>query len=602
MRKWELQGTSISSLHLEICVISIESTKLGVPVWGTEIEARRAIEEAIRIAGEKGLGWWVLNTIPLREKSNSDADVIVGIPNLGILILEVKGWVEFQVDDTGKWSRQGRDGTLVDAKDGPFVQAQRQEYLLKDRLERFRIDQKLESGPLPRIGSGVLFGNLTRKEVDASEWSNDLQFTIFGNEISLPQQPTVEDAVKILNILQAVLRANAIPDRSTDNRSERLKSVYRILAPTRRVKGLAAFVLDAHDTLDQLAETAMSSKAEVIGERILYVEGAAGTGKTVLALQLGLQRSRSSGRPSLYLCFSNNLSAEIRMIGGHDRDQLWVCTPEELLERVAGSTALEPFFSREAEAVEASRQVAELTGQDWQTNAEQPRSYLGSNTFWDTVVSSLANAGSEFAAILVDEAQDLWEPAFSYLSALASNESLFAVFVDPNQTTRRERAGLTWVRPESTIAGHSLQLKRNFRNGDRIIDAVEERFGIKYDRPPMGSAPAEVNLIPYSNADPMVVVVIRVESALRTAGLDPVVLTTGISAEDMNDFAAAGLQIHSVDSFKGLERKTVILVLGRQRSPIDPNDEDLYVGMTRASVLLTIIHHSSQAPLDLGTS
>ena len=131
---------------------------------GSEISARQAIEKVIEVAGRDANGWWVLNTIPLREDRNSDADVVVGIPGAGLLILEVKGWTSFSVDDAGRWSRPGPGGVRTDAKDGPFEQARRQEYLLKQLIERCMREQALATGAIPRVGSGVVFGNLTSQK------------------------------------------------------------------------------------------------------------------------------------------------------------------------------------------------------------------------------------------------------------------------------------------------------------------------------------------------------------------------------------------------------------------------------------------------------
>ena len=99
--------------------------------------------------------------------------------------------------------------------------------------------------------------------------------------------------------------------------------------------------------------------------------------------------------------------------------------------------------------------------------------------------------------------------------------------------------------------------------------------------------------MPYANANPFQHVIKNELDRLREAGLDPVVLKTGTSIEQDEALKALGVEAHSVDSFKGLERKAVILALGSHRNPLDPNDEDLYVGLTRATVLLSIVVHSS---------
>lgn len=464
-----------------------------------------------------------------------------------------------------------------------------------DLLSRERRRGTLDAAPLPRIGSGVLFGNLSSMEIDTAGWATDLRFSLFRDTFCPGMKLAEHDAVQILNRLRAVLGANPVPERQTDNSASRLELICHLLAPTRRVSGLATFVADSHDSLNRITEAAMSAKAEVLASQSLYVVGAAGTGKTVLALQLGLQRSQAAGRPSLYVCFSPRLAAEIREVRQDGTGSVEICTPEELLLRHAGADAMEPFIRAEAEAAEAAREVAEVMGTT--VVPEQTRAYLGSDDFWNALVTAVAESGEDHPAVLIDEAQDLWEPAFTYLSSLVGIDGLFAVFVDPHQTTRRERAGLEWSQPESTLAGDIVTLNRNFRNGDRIIDAVEQRFRIGYDLPPRGPISAELLLMPYSNTDPMVDVVVRHETELRAAGLDPVVLISGVSEQQVAELEAAGITVSSVDAFKGLERRSVILVLARDVSPIDPHDEDLYVGMTRATVLLSLVFHTSQAPL-----
>ena len=559
---------------------------------GSEISARQAIEKVIEVAGRDANGWWVLNTIPLREDRNSDADVVVGIPGAGLLILEVKGWTSFSVDDAGRWSRPGPGGVRTDAKDGPFEQARRQEYLLKQLIERCMREQALATGAIPRVGSGVVFGNLTSQEADQSGWTHDSRFVLFRDTLCPSTQPSHDEAVRILGRLKTLLLANPSPPRKADNGFRRVEQVFQLLNPRRRVTGLGAFVAKSHESLNQLAETAMSAKAEAIIGPSLYVEGAAGTGKTVLALQVGLRYSQMQSRPSLFLCYSPRLAAEIREVEQGGQGSVEVFTPEELLVAVAGPEALIPFQQEEEAAAAAAREVAKLTGLEANASMPQRRAYLGTDRFWDELTTAVDEAGREYAAIVIDEAQDLWEPAFSYLAALAG-DAMFGIFVDPNQTTRRERAGLPWVRPACTSNAQYLELKRNFRNGDRIIDEIEQRFSIGYLLPPGGAVPAEVHLLPYANANPFQHVIKNELDRLREAGLDPVVLKTGTSIEQDEALKALGVEAHSVDSFKGLERKAVILALGSHRSPLDPNDEDLYVGITRATVLLSIVVHSS---------
>ena len=56
---------------------------------------------------------------------------------------------------------------------------------------------------------------------------------------------------------------NPTPPRKVDNGAKRLEQIFTLLNPRRR-EGLDAFVAKSHESLNQLAETAMSATAEVL--------------------------------------------------------------------------------------------------------------------------------------------------------------------------------------------------------------------------------------------------------------------------------------------------------------------------------------------------
>jgi len=552
---------------------------------GTEVDARRALENAFRLAGLAGDGWWALNSISVRvHDGNTDLDVLVGIPNVGLLIIEVKGWKAFNVDDRGKWFYPGKGGQMVSANDGPYKQAEREEYLLLQMLDGLRGRRALASGDLPKVGSCVLFGNLNSRTSGLP--LIDMARTLFSDTFC-PSDLTEVKAVDLLNRLRTIMSSQFSPSRPMDNSKNRLSAVQKVLSPFCSVRGMAVFADESQIQINAISEAALGEKASTYKGTRLYVEGAAGTGKTVYALKLAVERSRLTARPALFTCFSRRLAAEVRETPWIRDRNVIVGTPEELLERFGGSDRLKDFLREQDEATDAASRTALLMGNGAMRSL--PRAYLDNPSFAETLVRSVADAGFDFSAVVVDEAQDLSDPLLEGLSSLVGSDDLYAIFADPRQTTRRERALQPWRKPKCLEGSDDLRMLCNYRNGDRIIDAVETEFGIGYELPPRGASPAEVRFDEYQSTSGMPELVSKVFNELLGEGLEPVVLVSGVSIRELGVLKNMGIEAVDVDEFKGLERKCVVLVQGPDPNPLDPNREDLYVGLTRATTVLTLV-------------
>jgi hypothetical protein len=552
---------------------------------GSELDARRALQDVFQSAGSAADGWWVLNTISVGvAQGNTDLDLLVGIPNVGLLIIEVKGWTSFEVDDYGKWSYPKARGRQ-EVGDGPYKQAEREEYLLLHLLSDLRGQQSLSNGDLPKVGSCVLFGNLDSSIAEMSAINKPR--TLYRDTFCPTRTMTENDATTILQRLRSILTSQAQPVRSTSNTQSRLNEIRQLLSPLCSVRGLSIFLESSQIRIESLSEAALGERALAYEGNLLYVEGAAGTGKTCYALKLAVERSRGSGQLALFVCFSKRLAAEVRETPWLTSENVLIGTPEEILEHYGGQALLQDFLDQDIAATEAANQASALIGISVPTSL--PRAYLESSKFAEALVAAVADSGVEFSAVLIDEAQDLYEPLLDGLSSLIDNQGLFAVFADPRQTTRRERSGLPWSKPSSLLNSDDQHLKMNYRNGDRIIDAVEHEFDINYGRPPRGAPPAEVLIETYRSVEEIPHLVSHVMEEMTTQGLNPVLLISGVQERELNALTSIGVEPIDVDEFKGLERKCVVLLLGPNPSPLDPNREDLYVGLTRATTYLIVI-------------
>jgi len=553
----------------------------------SEIKARLATERWIREAGARGEGWWALSSVPVRvPRGNTDLDVLVGIPGSGLLIIEVKAWSEFAVDEFGVWSqRRNAQSEWTDEGQGPYVQAQREEYLLAELLFVLRQKRIISNVPLPRIGSCVLFGN-QNSGVQLPDLLST--FTLFRDTFCHSRETDSAAATGVLNRLQDMLRNQVADVKGKDNSRERLAEIRDALSLESNVRGLGAFIDESIIHVEQLSQNVFSERAAVFGGSRLYVEGAAGTGKTVYALKLAIQRARETQRPALYVCYSRLLAQEMREVSWIKGSNVIVATPEELLVSHGGERQLRDFEAAEIRSRESAAEVARLMGQA--APKAIPRAYLGSAHFTEVLVGQLALAGSEFSAVVVDEAQDLSEELLEGLSTLTGPADLFAVFADPRQTTRRERSGINWTKPASLRDAVEQRLEKNFRNGDRIIDRVESEFStLRYRRPELGSPEGVVETRTYSKRSELVPTVIKFHSELVLEDLKPVILVSAVHESELQELRVNGLQPIDVDDFKGLEDRCVMLVIGPDPNPLDPNREDLYVGLTRANSFLAIV-------------
>ncbi|MEO5618721.1 MAG: AAA family ATPase [Candidatus Eisenbacteria bacterium] len=363
-----------------------------------------------------------------------------------------------------------------------------------------------------------------------------------------------------------------------------------LIAPSCTLQArLGSLVRDVTAESDQLTTEQFSVLDNLARNRRVLVTGAAGTGKTMLALEKARRLTRS-GAHTLLTCFNRPLADHLArsaadMLPGlvvHNFHQLCY-----LWARRNGFDGLDPD----------SPEVREL-------NREK---ILGSEYFDKTLpeafLASLAANDERFDAIVIDEAQDFSAPMQSALrKALRNSRSgfLFA-FQDEGQGIFQGRRG--WNR-KGILEYH---LSKNMRNS-RQIHAVAKRLNPNDDSDsagPEGTAPEFIAVPDATTAASEIAKRIRKLTTSDGVGLSQVaVLTAGrreISAlapegslggfaVTQDPFGRAGtLYLDRISRFKGLERDVVILTgLG---NPPAHNRADalLYVGASRARSHLIVV-------------
>ena len=482
------------------------------------------------------------------RRGDSEADLVVLWPDVGIVVIEVKGG-HVTRDADGSWVQVGRNSHRK--RIDPVHQAQRARYALSGfilghtSLSQLRMTH-LVAFPYTRVNDDFASPDCPRwrvlDQVDIeTNAAGKVADALHGHEVhSAPAAPHI--------------------DLIVDSLTQRPGSQRELLS------------LLAQN--DDIVERLTAQQATVLGwladvPRIL-VRGGAGTGKSYLALEQARRLSREGQRVAL-VCYSRGLAsfANRRVATSPPRERpAYVGTFHHLGVQWGAkphATADQRYWNDEL-PVEMLRLAAHLT---------------------DT---------ERFDAIVIDEAQDFadsWWPAL--LSGLRDYESGgLSIFLDEGQRV----FGRQGVPPGQLTP---VNLRENLRNTKQIA----QTFGslaheqMKYgglDGPP-------VQLIPcctadaVSAADDALLALLDAEwppesvALLTTGARHPVQLervqsrgTTGYwdSFWDTDD-AFYG----HVLGFKGLERQAIVLAVNGFRDE-ERARELLYVGMSRARDLLIV--------------
>ena len=338
------------------------------------------------------------------------------------------------------------------------------------------------------------------------------------------------------------------------------------LAPTIRVRRLLRDdVGDAGQALLDLTSEQMVVLQAIRRVKRAMILGGAGTGKTVLAVEKSRQLA-SSGFRVLLLCYN----APLR---------------QHLASTLHGSSVdVETFHSlvlREARRAKSKTPFDPTS--EWY-EIEAPR-ILG---------EAAARNGTQYDAVLVDEAQDFAMEWLSVTQSLVANDGLLYLFADSHQDLYRRG----WSIPEGLV---ELELTVNCRNTGPIARRVASIFDDRLDGKFVDGP--EPRFVEVDRREQLASYVVGlVESIVLEDKIEPtqlIVLTdstsvvselrsTGVAGHLFTTLDGHGIPVETVYRFKGLERDVVVLALS-DAATIEDHRAVAYVGLSRAKVGLYVV-------------
>ena len=310
-------------------------------------------------------------------------------------------------------------------------------------------------------------------------------------------------------------------------------------------------------------------------DRVL-VEGSAGTGKTILALEK-MRRSVALGRRVLFVCFNRNIAEYVKMnYGDGADDKCCIITYHSLLMQKGN---IVNGFEMDVETIS--------------------KKYLESDCTSDV-----------FDEIIMDEGQDLlYLSTIDVLSTflkLGFENGRWTIFYDGNQNIFNSNSELDFTLNyiNSSFSVARFKLNKNCRNTQQIVNHTVISTGV----PPSKHRDiqgVDVEQCPYNKdtfkkvfreklqsyitsgyapSDIVVLSKYKLKNSMLSS-LDTVCNLPIVEQNDIGKFNGKCLNFYTIHSFKGLESKTVFLI--DIDSISDDNSRMLnYIGMTRAKLML----------------
>jgi hypothetical protein len=496
------------------------------------------------------------------SKTTGQIDFVVVQPEYGYIAIEVKGGRCVYDADLRAWSSQDRHGGVAHITD-PFDQARNASRVIRKLLSRM---PALAGKDIPHAHA-VIFPDcvLPKKDLraDVRSWQILDRDSLFDFESAVG------------NLFESAFAASdALPDTGKaildgictlyGNRS--LEGQQLIVHQIRNVSNKLISLTDRQTDILKLFRE----------HRRLLVRGYAGTGKTTLALHKAKMLAED-GLKVLLVCFNRPLGSYLQKECGQYQNI------------TAG-----PFLELCLEWLRASGNPLEVTED---------------TEFWSEVlptrvVDSLSAMPHDFDAIIVDEAQDFKDNYWIVLEMLLSDPSkgVFYIFADGGQNIYHGSAAY----PLKEAPIHLIQ---NVRNTNQVFELMKRTCRLPQDAISSGVDGPEVEFLPYSSSQEMLLNIEEVLARLVPEQITPsdiVVLGTKSQKRTSLKYGDrigpfrlterretnSDLLTMTVHRFKGLESRIVILC--ELDSDLKHNlEEILYIGLSRSTAMLYVMYDKS---------
>ena len=537
--------------------------------------------------------WIVFHSFDIRRhvvRNEGEADVLIVVPDQGVLCVEVKGCDVSRRDGLWVYSYSPPRTTPV----GPFRQASEASHSIRNYL------RSKDSS----LASLMYYSAVVFTEIDFIEKSLEWEpWQVIGRTEFL-RMPISSLVSRIFDHAHSQCRnRKPVPlwygERSSRPTVKQAESVLRLLrSDFEYVGSLRSDVEHTEVAIRRFTEEQFDAIDHIVDNRRVIFKGPAGTGKTFLAVEAA-RRAVRERRSTVLLCYNNLLSH-------------WLRRETEAIAAEARDSGVS-FYAGNLSSLMLGVAAVHVPQQ-------------ASARYWDDELPSLAvdamlsddRDTPMYAFLVVDEAQDLLTDSYLDVIGLLVEGGLdggrWALFGDFERQAIYAGAdtetGLERLHERSGGGVSSFRLRINCRNSTRIAEAVTITSGLSpgYSRVLSDVESPDVEPAFYRSVahqkELLQAVIVRL---LRTYLPEQiVVLSTRQDSSACASQIGAGVggariaplrgeagdlgavRYASIHSFKGLEAAAVVLTDIEQIAD-DQAKALLYVGMSRARIQLHVL-------------
>lgn len=518
--------------------------------------------------------WVVFHSLGIENHSTvvfGEIDFLVCASNLGVFALEVKGGRISRKD--GVWIYMDKYGEEHEKVRGPFEQASEGMYSVKEELNKRELTRDTKN---TMCGYGVMFPDIeyinTDIDVAQAEIFDRRDGQYVGRYIKRLSEYNKEKfkSKKVFVVYPSEENINEIVNALRQDFDKALPLTTKLEYAE---NSLLTLTEEQYKCIDGLS----------MNKRCL-INGAAGTGKTVLAIK-NVKESIASGKKVGFFCFNLLLESELQKhFDGNGIKPAYVGSLTKYLESLVRKYDLVDFSKIENLTEFYKKELPILA------------------------VDAIGFEGIKFDKIVIDEAQDLMTD--EYLLAidalleggLKKGEWFFFGDFDFQTIFNSEISGEKVVELLEDNANFAVfNLTVNCRNTPNIQREMNKLFKTQTKTLNKDQSMPNVEYIRFETHDDEAVSLTNKLSELIKSGVKPCDITilssfkfdSSVASKitkykiDLVQNGGDGITYSTIQGFKGLENKVIILVDTRTYS----NRELMYVAMSRARSMLIVFEN-----------
>lgn len=497
----------------------------------------------------------IFHSVAWHQRNNAghiqwgEADFTIFHVKRGLIVLEVKsGGIKIE---NGKWKQINTlNGEVYNMKD-PLVQANRSKYTFIDLLsENFALDNEY------RIEVAVAFPSISKPDIP------EVLPPLYANELII----TESDLSNIKAAIDRIFNYYKLFERSHYTSNDKNNCIRTLSPEFSVVPNLKQRINEEDYVFNRLTQEQNYLLDYLTEQRTAAIQGGAGTGKTILAVEKAIGLSKNE--KVLFLCFNKFLLDSLRTLHSEKNPNI-------------------DFYN-----------LATLA--QYKTTLHTAWSNDGIFNF----LNSYDQYDWDYKHIIIDEAQDFLSEQIELLEAIAEvNEGCIYAFYDKNQLIHnRNNDALKWL----DLFDCRLVLFTNCRNTKSIAATAYRPIGIEEVKTRNSIVGLKPNFHITRTHEKMIDSIAEIIDKYIESGIsknDIVILTIKTEEtsvlSDMNKIGGhkikcslddKGILFTTSRKFKGLEAAVVIVV---DVDDITFSNEDyckvLYVATSRAKHFLDIV-------------